>query len=50
MSLSFHAQQSLSLLEEKERTLQKLCQVFIEYAQAIAWRQFQTQAKSRSHS
>ena len=42
--------QSLSWLNEKERILQKSCSVFIEYAQAVAWRQSQTQAKSWSHS
>ena len=33
-------QQSLSLLDEKERTLLKSCKVFIEYAQAVAWKRF----------
>ena len=38
------------LFDEKERTLQKSCKVFIVYTQAVALRQFQTRAKSRSHS
>ena len=36
--------------ERKDSAEIVLTQVFIEYVQAVAWRQFQILAKSRSHS